>query len=184
LSKRTSLHSKTTQVPFPKNPSDSVFRCAHLHPDGHVYAIGCEDGSIRVYDILTGQLNGTLGPHPSSVQSIHFSSNGYWLAETCTEDSLVRIWDLRKATAVAFELEGSSVGGSVRWDHSGQFLALGGKAGVDVWGYIKKEKKFEKMNSETLLPGGVRCLDWGLDGKIIVCGGTDDATICQLGVRT
>jgi pre-mRNA-processing factor 19 len=161
-----------------------VYCCAHLHPDGHVYAIGCEDGSIRVYDILTGQLNGTLGPHSGAVKSLHFSSNGYWLAETSTADNLVRIWDLRKAASVAFELEGSSHGGTVRWDHSGQFLALGGQKGVNVWGYVKREKKFEKMNQEPLLSTGVKCLDWGVDGKIIVCAGTADATISQLGVRS
>ena len=155
-----------------------------MHPDGHVYAIGCEDGTIRVYDILTGQLNGTLGPRPGAVRDLHFSSNGYWLAETSTADAKVRVWDLRKAASVAFELEGSSEGGKVRWDHSGQFVALGGQGGVDVWAYSKKDKSFEKMNSQPLLSTGVRCLDWGLDGKSLMCAGTADATICQLGVAS
>lgn len=144
--------------------------------------MGCADGTIRVYDVCTGQLNGTLGPHPGAVRSLHFSSNGYWLAETSTEDSIVRVWDLRKATDVAHELEGSSVGGKVRWDREGQYLALGGDKGVDVWAYQKKEKKFEKMTAEPMEKSGVQCLEWGLNGKIIACGGLGDGRICILGV--
>ena len=159
-----------------------VFRCSDLHPDGHVYTMGCEDGTIRVYDVLTGICNGTLGPHPGAVNSVHCSSNGYWLAETSTVDATVRIWDLRKPTAVAHELEGSSVGGKVRWDHGGQFLALGGSKGVDVWAYQKKDKSFEKVTPEAIENTGVQCLDWGMDGKTIACGGLEDGTICVLGV--
>jgi pre-mRNA-processing factor 19 len=144
--------------------------------------MGCEDGTIRVYDIRTGQLNGTLGPRPGAVKSLHFCSNGFWLAETSTEDAIVRIWDLRKATAVAYELQGASVGGRVRWDHSGQFLALGGSAGVNVWAFHKKTKEFEEFTEEPLENKGVKCFDWGLDGKQIVCGGLSDGTICVLGV--
>jgi WD40 repeat protein len=104
------------------------------------------------------------------------------LAETSTADSIVRIWDLRKATSPAHELEGSSVGGKVRWDHSGQYLALGGRDGVDVWVYQKKEKVFEKMTSEPMETAGVQCFDWGLNGRVIACGGLDDGTVCKLGV--
>ena len=159
-----------------------VFRCSDLHPDGHVYAMGCDDGTIHVYNFITGELSGTLGPHPGAIRSLHISSNGYWLAETNTADSKVRIWDLRKATSVAHELEGSSVGGKIRWDHSGQYLALGGSKGVDVWAYQKKEKSFEKITEEPMEKNGVQCLDWGLDGKTIACGGLEDGTICILGV--
>lgn len=173
---------------FPLHTGNGVnnveFRCSDLHPDGHVYLIGCEDGTIRVYDLLTGTLNGTLGPSAGPILSLHVSSNGYWLAETNTVDSIVRIWDLRKATAVAFELQGSSVGGKVRWDHGGQYVALGGRNGVDVWAYQKKAKSFEKITKEPMESAGVKCLEWGLDGKMIVCGGLNDGTICILGVGT
>ena len=144
--------------------------------------MGCADGTIRVYDVLTGALNGTLGPHPGAVRSLHCSYNGYWLAETSTADSKVRIWDLRKTNAVAHQLEGSSVGGKVRWDHGGQYLALGGPHGVDVWGYRKKEKAFEKVTDEAMEQTGVKCLDWGSNGKTIACGGLEDGSICILGV--
>jgi pre-mRNA-processing factor 19 len=145
--------------------------------------MGCADGTIRVYDIRTGQLNGTLGPRPGAVKSIHFCYNGFWLAETSTEDSIVRIWDLRKATAVAHELQGSSIGGTVRWDLSGQFLALGGNKGVNVWAYQKKTKTFEAVTEEPLEQGGVKCFAWGLNGRKIVCAGLEDATVCVLGVE-
>lgn len=144
--------------------------------------MGCEDGTIRVYDILTGACNGSLGPRPGIVHSLHCSSNGYWVAETSNQDSKVRVWDLRKPDSVAHELAGSSVGGKVRWDHAGQFLALGGNKGVEVWAYQKKEKSFEKVTQEALEKSGVQCFDWGLDGKTIACGGLEDGTICILGV--
>ena len=113
---------------------------------------------------------------------MHFSQNGIWLAETSAEDNIVRIWDLRKTTAVAFELQGSSEGGNVRWDHSGNYIALGGKKGVDIWAYLKKEKQFEKVTEKPLQDGGVECLGWGKDGKTIICGGQPDGTVAVLGV--
>lgn len=145
--------------------------------------MGCADGRIRVYDVITGELNGILGPRPGEVKSLHFSSNGYWLAETGTIDTSVRIWDLRKEATIAHELNGSSASGKVRWDHSGQFLALGGDKGVDVWAYRKKDKVFEKIGQEPFERNGVQCMDWGLDGRIIVCGGLSDGTICVIGVE-
>lgn len=158
-----------------------VFRCSDIHPDGHVYVVGCEDGSIHVYDVMTGNLKGTIGPRSGAVQSIHCSQNGYWVAATSTEDSKIRVWDLRKS-AVAFELEGSSVSGKVRWDHGGQYLALGGDKGVDVFAYQKKEKSFVKVTEKPLEDTGVHCLDWGKDGKVIACGGLANGDICTLGV--
>lgn len=157
-----------------------VFRCSDIHPDGHVYVAGCEDGTIHVYDVLTGELKGTLGPRPGAVHSIHCSQNGYWVAETSTEDSHIRVWDLRKST-IAFELDGSSVKGKVRWDHGGQYLALGGDKGIDVFAYQKKEKGFVKVTDEPLEDTGVKCLDWGKDG-VIACGGLASGDICLLGV--
>jgi pre-mRNA-processing factor 19 len=145
--------------------------------------MGCDNGTIRVHDIRTGDLNGTLGPHPGSVSSLHFSSNGYHLAETSSADTTIRIWDLRKATDVAFELEASSTGAKVRWDQSGAFLACGGDKGVEVWAYAKKSKTFEKVTGEPLEAGGVKCLEWGVDGRWIACGGLEDGTICLLGVK-
>jgi pre-mRNA-processing factor 19 len=160
-----------------------VCRCSDIHPDGLVYIVGCEDGNIHVYDVMTGNVKGTLGPSPGPVASIHCSQNGYWVAATSATNSNVRVWDLRKAT-VAFELEGSSVGGNVCWDHGGQYLALGGNKGVEVWAYQKKEKKFVKLTEEPLEGTGVKCLDWGRDGKAIVCGGLASEDICILGIAS
>src|SRR5271155_903188 len=66
--KKLSQNSKMMLVfPVTKSNLIIVFRCSDLHPDGHVYAMGCEDGTIHVYDFLTGQLSGTLGPRPGAV---------------------------------------------------------------------------------------------------------------------
>ena len=176
-------NAQYAKTPFSRDADlGIVFCCSDIHPDGHVYAMGCADGTIHVYDIRTGTLNGTLSPHPGPLRSLHFSTNGFYLASTCTTDSQVRIWDLRKATSVAHSLQGASVGGKVRWDKSGQFVALGGTAGVNVWVYDKKGKKFEEVTAEPLEKGGVKCFDWGRDGKQIVCGGLDDGSIAVLGV--
>jgi WD40 repeat protein len=76
------------------------------------------------------------------------------------------------------------VGGKVRWDHGGQYLASGGNKGVEVWAYQKKGKNFDKVTEEPMESGGVQCLEWGVDGRTIVCGGLPDGTICILGVDT
>ena len=57
----------------------------------------------------------------------------------------MQIWDLRKMAQVKV-LEAGSAISNVRWDYTGQFLAVAGSSGITVFQYSKSSKEW----SETL----------------------------------
>ena len=101
------------------------YGCCALHPDGLLLATGT--GSVvRVWDLKTQQnpasFEGEAG-HTGAVTSASFSENGYYLA-TSGADHAVKIWDLRKLKNLQTLAVGAPAS-SVRFDYSGQFLAVG-----------------------------------------------------------
>ena len=61
------------------------------------------------------------------INSISFSENGYHLASCSEEDSVVRVWDIRKSIVVKYvNLPENSFANKVQFDPSGNLLAITG----------------------------------------------------------
>lgn len=150
----------------------------HFHPDGHLIGLGTTDGNVLIYDVREAKLAATFGPLVGSIQSLQFSENGFWLAISVKGESTVEIWDLRKAVQTKVLDTGARVE-SVRWDYTGQFLAVVGPSGTLVQQYSKATKSW----SEALRRGvpGVD-LAWGPLASSLV-NLSKDGTITVLGVQ-
>jgi len=59
--------------------------------DGAIFAIGCGNGSIRVYDAMTYELQYELKGHQDKVRSICFANK---VLVSSSDDCTVRLWDL------------------------------------------------------------------------------------------
>jgi WD40 repeat protein/serine/threonine protein kinase len=110
---------------------ESAVRCAVFSPDGRRIASCSRDGSVKIWDALTGQELCSFRAHDKESQSVAFSPDGHLLA-SAGMDRTVKLWDantgqlLRKLQAhgtgvskVAFSPDGKRLAsvGWVRMDH-------------------------------------------------------------------
>lgn len=111
------------------------FTSSHVHPDGVLLGLGSSEGTIFIYDIKEQTIAATFEGHAGKVTSLEFSENGYYLAATSSDESLIRIWDLRKLSNIhSIELEHFCA--EISWDHSGQYLSA--LVGEEVKIYLNK----------------------------------------------
>jgi pre-mRNA-processing factor 19 len=101
------------------------------HPDGLIFATGSADGAIKVWD-LQSQTVAFECPErcgEAGVGGLAFSENGYYMATAGVQDGgRVTVWDLRKLAKLhTIDLADESyVVHSLRFDHSGSYLAVAG----------------------------------------------------------
>lgn len=102
---------------------DHGYGCLRFHPDGLILAGGSEDKTVNVWDVKEQKVVASLTGHVDQVETLSFSENGYYLA-TGSRDGAVKIWDLRKPLNIqTLQVEGPV--NSVRFDQTGQYLAVG-----------------------------------------------------------
>ncbi|KAF2421558.1 cell cycle control protein [Tothia fuscella] len=157
------LYDLTSMSQVTRVFTNSELTCGTFHPDGHLFAAGGRDGQIKLYTLTTSS-NSANFDTPSSVISLSFSENGTWLASASEGSTDVTIWDLRKMNVIKTVEVGSAVGG-VRWDWTGQFLAVAAKGGVAVVGYNKGSKSWRELVRKAVRGSEVA---WGNKGSSLV----------------
>ncbi len=143
---------------------------AEFHPDGHLFAAGGADGQIKVF-VMTSGANAANLDVSGPVQSLAFSENGTWLAAVSKGSTNVSIWDLRKSTQIKMLEVGGQIE-RIRWDWTGQFLAIAGPSGLSVQQYSKSTKSWSEPLRSSV---HAVALDWGSNAQTIVSLGPDGA---------
>jgi WD40 repeat protein len=78
-----------------KGHTDYVFSVA-FSPDSKTLASGCQDGTIKLWDVATGKEQATLTGHKDRVFSVAFSPDGMLLASG-SDDRTITLWDVASA---------------------------------------------------------------------------------------
>ncbi len=93
--------------------------CMSLSADGRKMATGAGDGTVKLWDARTLQVEATLLAHPEEVTSLAWSPDGANLVSFSQREATIRLWD----TATREEL--GAVGDSAYQDTRPQFSADG-----------------------------------------------------------
>eukprot|EP00750_Incisomonas_marina_P013096 INCI17224.2.p1 GENE.INCI17224.2~~INCI17224.2.p1 ORF type:complete len:969 (+),score=216.08 INCI17224.2:181-3087(+) len=95
-----------------------------------VVAVGYDDGSIRVWNIVTGQVNMKLHGHKKKVTALSFNSNGSLLVSGADDTDII-VWDIVS--------------------QSGRFKLRGHKDSVTAVAFLDEDRKLLSSSKDTLL---------------------------------
>ena len=145
--------------------------CVDLSPDGHLAALGLEDGSIELLNVESGTSVGRLAGHPGQVRTVKFSANGNLLVSGGM-DRLVRLWDINKMIQVgAAQEEHKATVCAAVLSHDGQMIASGCGAGtIKLW---RSTNLVHALAGITCHLAALRTLDFSWDGATLASGGED-----------
>ncbi|KAL4167944.1 hypothetical protein KRP22_011351 [Phytophthora ramorum] len=129
----------------PKKAANEA-RCARFHPDGGIFGTAAKSKLVQMWAVNSLSNVVTFEGHAAPVTALGFSENGYHLASG-SEDGVVKLWDLRKATSF-FELDLKKeqpklkLGAihSVNFDASGSHLAVASAQTVQVLKEVSKNQ--------------------------------------------
>ncbi|CAN6486533.1 unnamed protein product [Victoria cruziana] len=152
---------------------EGVVRTVLFHPDANRLLLfsGSDDGTVRVWDLVTKKCAAVLRKHFSTITSLAVSENG-WTLLSAARDRVVNLWNLRnynfEKTITTYEvLEAVCVipSGSVFAANLGQiqpkvkrkkntsppihFLTVGDRGIVRLWNSECAECLFEQKSSDT-----------------------------------
>src|ERR1035441_9179646 len=137
-------------------------------PDGSWLATG-DNGTVRVWDVATGQQRSALSGHTGWVNAVAVAPDGSWLATSGDDDGTVEVWDVATGQQRA-ALTGHTRGVSaVAVAPDGSWLATGDNGTVEVWDVATGQQRAALTGH----PRGVSAVAVAPDGSWLATGSHD-----------
>jgi WD40 repeat protein len=114
----------------------SGFAAVAVSPNGHLVALGANDGTIRLLDARTGAAVTSWCAHPSAIDGLEFiPGTRDWLVTVGGDDMLLKIWSVREPRLLVATNCSRGMLAHAAVSPTGRFLAAGAPQGdfVNVW---------------------------------------------------
>lgn len=150
-----------------------------ITPDGKTLASGGDDGTIRLWNLQTGELKKTFKGHKSAVSVLVFSPDGQTLA-TGSADESIKLWNLQTGGLI-HTLSGRSKGiSAITMTPDSQTLVSGDRVGTIEFWNVKNGERINSFAGHEIL---VTSLAMTPDGQTLVSSSQDN-TIKLWDVKT
>jgi WD40 repeat protein len=138
-------------------------------PDGRCIISGSDDGTVKVWDSVSGQCIHSLNEHNSSVTSVAFSPDGKHIVSG-SHDHTVKLWDSQSGHCIHSLSEHSSRVTSVAFSPDGKHIVSGSRdSTVKLW----NSQSGQCLRTLDKHAGGINSVALSPDGKHIVSGAND-----------
>jgi serine/threonine protein kinase len=147
-----------------------VFSIAYS-PDGTTVATASKDGTAKLWNATTWELQHVLAGHESEVTAVRFSPTGEQVA-TASEDHTVRIWEVATGEELAVLANHTDDVLALDFSPDGALLASGGRdLQVRVW----NAKSWKLARTLPAATNDIHSLRFSPDSAILVAGDADGA---------
>ncbi len=180
---RVAATAKPTATPTPTpvpQPGDTLFtyhghtgflRSVSWSPDGARIASASDDGTVQVWDALTGAAPYTYRGHSSPVMAVAWSPDGTMIASG-SQDNTLQVWNPTSGQMLFSFTFGKQVMG-VAWSLDGAYLAaVSWDYTIGVW----DAKTWRRLHRFVAF-GAVNTLAWSPDNIHIVTGDADKQAV-------
>ncbi|ARI81869.1 WD40 repeat domain-containing protein [Microcystis aeruginosa] len=131
--------------------------------DGKTLATGSDDGTIKLWDVETGQEIRTLSGHNGKVNSVSFSPDGKTLA-TGSEDKTIKLWNVETGEEIGTLSGHDGYVFSVSFSRDGKTLATGSDDGtIKLWD-VETGQEIRTLSGHN---GKVNSVSFSSDGKTL-----------------
>ncbi len=152
-----------------------------LNPEGDRVASGSQDGTIVMWDVVTGERIGTFIGHADEISEIFFSPDGRKIVST-SKDGSVRLWNIatgqQKYCIAGYKLTDWKVilyeNGMLLASDMKRGVALRAKRYINLWD-LDTGRRIETLIGHT--NGGVTSIDFSEDGKTLITGGINGTVL-------
>jgi WD40 repeat protein len=154
-----------------KGHAGKVFSVA-FSPDGSRLASGSNDGTIKIWDTASGQVQRTLKGHSREVWRVAFSPDGSRLASG-SDDGTIQVWDTASGQVQRTLTAHSDKIWRVAFSPDGSRLASGSADGtIKVWD-VDRGQEMPKLRVNTGQAGEVWSVAFSPDGSRLAAGSAD-----------